>query len=216
MKIALIGATGNVGSAVLDELLSRGHEVIALQRDPSKVAARENLRVVQADVSDAANVEAAVQGTDMVVSAFNAGWTNPNLYNDFMKGARAITQGTKKAGVPRLLVVGGAGSLYDDQGNQIVDSPQFPPQIFPGANAARHTLDELKQETVLNWTFLSPPVGYTGSEQGERTGRYRLGGQHPLSTNDGPGQISSADLAVAIVDEVERDAHSRRQFTVAY
>lgn len=214
MKIALIGATGKVGSSVLDELLDRGHEVVALLRDPAKLTDRDGLTTVKADALDADQVADAVRGADMVVSAYNSGWTNPKIYDDFMKGSRSIISGTKAAGVARLLVVGGAGSLYDEAGMQLVDRPDFPAAYHAGASAARDVLTELRGETVLDWTFLSPPVAY-GSTEGVRTGSYRTGLEHPLDSNGGVGNISTPDLAVAIVDEVEAHAHSRKRFTVA-
>ena len=137
MQVALIGATGFVGAAVLKELLQRGHEVVALVRDPAKLAAQPRLKVVQADVLDAQQVQQAVAGSDAVLSAYNAGWTNPNIYDDFLRGSRAIVQGVKAAGVARYLVVGGAGSLYVAPGVQLVDTPEFPAFIKPGASAAR-------------------------------------------------------------------------------
>lgn len=216
MKIALIGGTGNVGRALLDELLGRGHQVVALQRNPEKLSPRHGLTVLQADAQDAGQVAAAVKGADMVVSAYNAGWTNPNIYADYIKGARAITQGTKDAGVSRLLVVGGAGSLLDEKGGQLVDHPDFPRAYYDGANAAREALRDLQTETALNWTFLSPPVGFGAPGNDARTGHYQTGSDHPLSTNGGVGTISAADLAVAVVDEVEANAHSRKRFTVAH
>lgn len=131
MKVALIGATGFVGSAVLKELLQRGHEVVALVRDPARLAAQPHLHAVQADVLDAAAVQRAVAGADAVVSAYNAGWGNPDIYEDFMRGSRAIVAGTKAAGVKRYLVVGGAGSLYIAPGRQLVDRPGPAPAHRP-------------------------------------------------------------------------------------
>ena len=160
MQVALIGATGFVGAAVLNELLERGHQVVALVRDPAKLAARAGLRVVQADVMDAQAVQQAVQGSDAVLSAYNAGWSNPNIYDDFMRGSRAIVQGVKAAGVQRYLVVGGAGSLFVAPGVQLVDTPEFPAFIKPGARAARDMFTELQQESSLSWTLLSPAVGF--------------------------------------------------------
>lgn len=219
MKVALIGATGLVGAAVLKELLARGHEVKALVRQPQKLADQPHLSVVKADVLNAAEVQAAVAGTDAVISAYNAGWTNPNIYADFMQGSRAIVQGTEAAGVKRYLVVGGAGSLYIN-GQQVVDSPDFPAAIKPGATAARDMLTELQNGCALDWTLLSPPIGFHGGSPAQakgRTGQYRSGKDEPLMQADGqPGDISAADLAVALVDALEQHLHAGARFTVAY
>lgn len=216
MKVALIGATGFVGNALLEELLARGHDVTALVRNPDKLAARPNLHVIKTDVQDAAQVQAAVAGNDAVISAFNPGWANPDIYQDFMSGTRAIVAGTKAAGVKRYIVIGGAGSLYAPDGTQLVDSPNFPAAIYPGASAARDGLTELKQESALDWTQLSPPVAFHAGGPSERTGKYRVGGDTPLNTGDGPGTISAADLALAVVDELEAPKHVGERFTVAW
>ena len=214
MKIALIGATGFVGSAVLTELLSRGHAVTALARHPGKLAAQAGLQVVQADVSDAAQVAAAVAGHDAVVSAYNPGWGEPDIQRLFGLGYEAILAGTKQAGVQRLLAVGGAGSLEVAPGLQLVDTPEFPAEWKAGALAARDLLTHLRTETALDWTFVSPPIALA---PGERTGQYRVGGDQLLpGTGDAPAGISVADLAVAIVDEVQTPRHTRQRFTVAH
>ena len=219
MQVALIGATGFVGAAVLKELLQRGHNVVALVRDPAKLSAQPHLKVVQADVLDAAQVQSAVAGSDAVLSAYNAGWTNPHIYDDFMRGSRAIVQGVKAAGVKRYLVVGGAGSLYVN-GQQLVDAPDFPAAIKPGASAARDMYTELQKENTLDWTLLSPAVGFHGGSAAQskgRTGQYRTGQDAPLMQADGqPGDISVQDLAVALVDALEQHNHSQSRFTVAY
>ena len=219
MQVALIGATGFVGVAVLKELLQRGHEVVALARQPEKIAAQPHLRVVQADVLDAAAVQKAVAGSAAVLSAYNAGWINPNIYDDFMRGSRAIVQGLKAAGIQRYLVVGGAGSLVVN-GQQLVDSPEFPAAIKPGASAARDMFTELQRETTLDWTLLSPPVGFHGGSAAQaqgRTGQYRSGHDAPLMQADGqPGDISVQDLAVALVDALEKNEHRQARFTVGY
>jgi putative NADH-flavin reductase len=216
MKIALIGATGFVGAAVLQELLQRGHQVTALARNPAKLGTRPGLRVVPADVQDERQVASAVEGHDAVVSAYNPGWTAPDLYNEFLRGSRAILAGTKRSGVKRVLVVGGAGSLFVAPGVQLVDTPEFtghvPPNIVPGAQAARDLLTELQGEAQLDWTFVSPAAML---KPGERTGRYRLGGDQLLKDGDAPAGISVQDLAVAIVDELEQPRHTRRRFTAA-
>lgn len=213
MNIALIGATGFVGSAVLNELLQRGHRVTVLARHPEKLAAREGLTVVRADAQDAAQVAQAVQGHDAVLSAYNPGWGLADIYEQFLRGSRAIMAGTKQAGVRRLLVVGGAGSLYVAPGVQLVDTPEFPAEWKQGALGARDALNEIHQEQALDWTFLSPPILL---QPGERTGQYRLGQDAPLMDGAQPGRISVADLAVALVDELESPRHVRQRFTVAY
>jgi len=216
MHIALIGASGFVGAPLLTELLARGHHVTALVRDPSKLPAHANLTARAADANDPAAVAAAVRGADAVVSAFNPGWNAPDLYDAFLRGSRAIEQGVEAAGVKRLLVVGGAGSLFVAPGVQLVDTPNFtdhvPPNIVPGAQAARDYLTALRANTTLDWTFLSPPAMLA---PGERTGRYRVGGDDLLMDGAAPAGITVADLAVAIVDEIEQPRHVRARFTVA-
>lgn len=213
MKIALIGATGFVGSAVLTELLSRGHAVAALARHPEKLAAQPRLTVVKADVADAAQVASALAGHDAVVSAYNPGWGEAEIHRLFTQGYDSILAGAKRAGVRRLLAVGGAGSLEVAPGVQLVDTPEFPAEWKQGALAARDLLTRLRGETGLDWIFLSPPIVLA---PGERTGRYRVGADQPLPGTGGqPAGISVADLAVAIADEIENPRHIRQRFTVA-
>lgn len=216
MKIALIGATGFVGTAVLAELLQRGHQVTAVTRHPQKLSPRPALAAVAADATDPAALAAAVRGHDAVVSAFNPGWSEPALYDLFMQGSAAIERGVEDSGVRRLLVVGGAGSLFVAPGVQLVDTPEFaghvPANVVPGAKAARDALNALRGNTRLEWTFLSPPASLT---PGERTGAYRVGGDDLLMDGDQPAGISVADLAVAVADEIEQPRHVRARFTVA-
>jgi putative NADH-flavin reductase len=212
MKIALIGGTGFVGSAVLEELLQRGHQVSALARDPGKYAQRGNLTAVKADALDARQVTQAVEGHDAVVSAYNPGWGNPDIHDVFLQGTRAILEGVKRSGVKRVLIVGGAGSLFVAPGVQLVDTPSFPAEWKQGALAAREALRLIQAETALDWSFVSPPVFLA---PGERTGAYRLGGDEVLMAGDKPAGMSVADLAVAITDEIETPRHVRRRFTVA-
>ena len=217
MKFAVIGATGYVGNAVVRELAARGHDVTAFARHTEKVFAAPNVRAVQADVHDAA-FAAQLAGFDAVVSAFNPGWTNPNIGRDFTAGYATILAAAKTAKVPYLLAVGGAGSLYVAPDVQLIDTPVFPQEIFDGANAARNLLRELQtQHADVNWAMISPPacLGADGGFSEERTGKYRLGGDKLLMAGDAPAGISVADLAVAIADDVERKAHLHRRFTAA-
>ena len=213
MNIALIGATGFVGSAILPELLARGHQVTVLARTPAKLAPQTGLRVMAADVLDATQVAQAVAGHDAVISAYNPGWGEPKIYELFLQGSQAIVSGVKQAGVKRLLVVGGAGSLFVAPGLQLVDTPQFPAEYKQGALAARELLNQLKAETALDWSFISPPIGLA---PGARTGKYRLGADDLLpGQGNQPAGISVPDLAVAIVDEMEQPRHVKRRFTAA-
>jgi putative NADH-flavin reductase len=213
MNIALIGGTGFVGSALLDELLARGHTVTALTRHPAKFATRSGLRVQQADVLDTAQVAAAVAGHDAVLSAYNPGWGDADIYRLFLAGYEAIIAGIRQAGGPRLLAVGGAGSLEVAPGVQLVDSPAFPAEWKQGALAARDLLTRLRGEVGLDWTLVSPPIALA---PGERTGQYRVGGDQLLpGAGEAPAGISVADLAVAVIDEIERPAHRGLRFTVA-
>lgn len=212
MKIALIGATGFVGSALLTELTSRGHQVTALARNPEQYPARDRVTVVKADALDASAVANAVRTHDAVISAYNPGWGEADIYKLFLQGTRAIIDGTKTAGVKRLLVVGGAGSLYVAPGVQLVDTPEFPETYKQGALAARDALNLVRNDNTLDWTFISPPALLA---PGERSGKFRIGGDQLLMDGDKPAAISVADLAVAIVDEIEQHKKSRQRFTVA-
>lgn len=214
MKVALIGGTGFVGTALLEELLRRGHQVTALARSPGKLAARPGLTVVTADALQSDQVAHAVEGHDAVISAYNPGWQEPRIHDVFLQGTRAIIEGVKRSGVKRLLVVGGAGSLYVAPGLQLVDTPQFPAEWKQGALAAREALNQIRNETSLDWTFVSPAVMLV---PGERRGGFRIGGDEVLMDASGqPASISVADLAVAMVDEVETPRHIQRRFTAAY
>ncbi len=216
MQFAVIGATGYVGNAVVKELAARGHQVVAFARNTGKVFQADNVRAVAADVHAPGFAE-QLKGFDAVVSAFNPGWTNPNIGTDYTRGYDAILAAAQTAQVPYLLAVGGAGSLYVAPGVQVVDTPDFPKEIYDGANAARHLLAKLQNRRDVNWAFVSPPARL-GAEAGfseARTGQYRLGQNDLLMEGDAPAGISVADLAVAIADDVEQKAHLHQRFTVA-
>ncbi|GJH40018.1 3-beta hydroxysteroid dehydrogenase [Capnocytophaga sp. HP1101] len=216
MKIVVIGATGLVGDATVKELSSRGHEVIAVARNVEKVFSAPNVKAVATDVHSPAFAE-TLKGCDAVVSAFNAGWTNPNLAEDFTKGYQAILKASKEAQVPYLLVVGGAGSLYIAPGVQLVDTPEFPKEVYPGANAARVLLNELKPRRDVNWAFFSPAAMFAVAPLTfEKTGKYRIGKDDVLTNADGsPANISVPDLAIVLADVTEQKAHLFERFTAA-
>lgn len=217
MKLAIIGASGFVGSVVTREALDRGHQVTALARNPEKITAKgDKLNVVEADVFNEADLVEALRGHDAVINAYNPGWTNPNIYADFIKGFKAIQQAVKKSGVKRLFIIGGGGSLYVAPDTQLVDTPQFPEEYKAGAQALRDYLNDIKKETELEWTFLSPAIEMHQGTSGERKGAYRKGLENPVFNEAGRSIISVEDLAVAILDEIERPQHIRERFTVAY
>ncbi|MDU8924948.1 NAD(P)H-binding protein [Pasteurellaceae bacterium LIM206] len=213
MKIAIIGATGTVGRGVVAEAAARCHQVTAFARNVEKVAQADNVKAVAFDVNSAGLAD-QLKGFDAVVSAFNGGWTNPNAGADFAKGAKAITEAAKQANVPYLLVVGGAGSLYVAPNVQLIDTPEFPKEIYDGANAARNWLKDLQPRRDVNWAFICPPAAFLG-DINTRSGQYRTGKDDVLFTGDQPANISLPDLACAIVDDVERKGHLFSRFTVA-
>lgn len=213
MKLALIGASGFVGAAVLQEALDRGHQVTGIVRNPQKLPRHAALDAVTGDVHDANALAGLLAGHDAVVHAFNPGWGNADIRSLFIQGTRAICAASKRAGVQRLLVVGGAGSLYVAPGLQLIDTPDFPAAYKEGAEGARQALDLLRADAELDWSFISPPAHL---HPGERSGQFRIGGDHLLMKGSEPADISVADLAVAIVDELEHPAHIHQRFTVGY
>ena len=216
MKLALIGASGFVGSAILKEVIERGHLVTALARHPEAIRQHPLVTAQKVSALVVDEVAEAIKGHDVVISAYNAGWSNPNLYPEFLAGSIAIQQAVKKAGLKRLLVVGGAGSLYVADGVQLVDTPEFPAEWKPGALAARDYLNILKEERDLDWTFLSPAIEMNPGSSGVKQGQYRTGLDSPVFNKEGRSIISVEDLAVAIADEIEQPKHIRQRFTVAY
>lgn len=212
MHVALIGASGFIGSAVLNELLARGHRVTALVAHPEKLAPRPSLQVLGVDVANTTALARYLLGHEAVISAFS-GHATSDVYGTYLTGIRSIIAATRQADVARLLVVGGAGSLEVAPGVQVVDTPEFPAQWKQSALGAREALHLLRGETVLNWTMLSPSAIIS---PGQRTGKFRLGGDQLLIDAAGQSTISLEDYAVAMVDELERPAHPRRRFTVGY
>jgi putative NADH-flavin reductase len=214
MKIGLIGATGFVGKAVLRELLDRNHDVTGISRHPERLGFRHpGLRSKAGDMLDEAQVVLFMKGQDVVISAYNAGWTNPQIYEECLRGWSTIQSGIKKAGVKRFLIVGGAGSLEVAPGLQLLDTPEFPAQFRAGALAAREYLEILKKEKELDWTYVSPAIQLV---PGSRKGVYRTALDNPVYNSEGKSIISVEDLAVAIADEVEKPKHTHQRFTVGY
>lgn len=214
MRIALIGATGYVGSALLHEAMKRGHAVTAIVRDPSKLAVlHPGLTIKKGDILREQELNPLVTGQDLLLSAYNAGWKNPNLYEDFLAGYRAILAAARLLKSKRVIAIGGAGSLEIEPGHQLVDSPDFPEAWKTGALAARELLNRLRQEKDLQWTFVSPPIQL---EPGEPAGRYRIGGDEVLADAQGVSRITLSDFAAAVLDEAEKPRHLQRRFTVAY
>ncbi|HSV51608.1 MAG TPA: NAD(P)-dependent oxidoreductase [Burkholderiaceae bacterium] len=212
MNIALIGASGFIGSALRKEALARGHQVTALVTNPQKLEPAANLKVVKTDVNDITALTTQLRGHDAVLSAFS-GHAQADTLAYYLSGFRAIVTATKEAGVPRLLVVGGAGSLEVAPGVQLLDTPQFPEIYKPTAEGARQALALLREEAMLDWTLLSPSAVIA---PGERTGQFRLGTDQLLANAQGESRISVEDYAAAMIDELEKPAHSRRRFTVGY
>ncbi|WP_297839229.1 NAD(P)-dependent oxidoreductase [Pseudomonas sp.] len=202
-KIAIIGATGRAGSQLLEEALRRGHSVTAIARDASSLAGRAGIVAKNLDVNDAQAYADAVAGHDVVISATHFSTVS----------AATTIEPVKQAGVPRLLVVGGAGSLFVAPGVRVIDTPDFPAEYKTEASAGAVFLDELKKEKSLNWTFLSPSALFI---EGPRTGVFRLGLDSLLVDTNGHSSISFADFAIAMIDEIEQPAHSRQRFTVGY
>ncbi|MGK8661947.1 NAD(P)-dependent oxidoreductase [Serratia marcescens] len=213
MKVAIIGATGFVGRRVVDEALARGIQVTAIARQKKELPEHANLTVALGDVADTAWLARQLRGQDAVISAYNPGWGEDNLYDKTTRGAQQILTAVEQAGVKRLLVVGGAGSLEVAPGVELVDTPQFPENIRPGAQAVRDLRNKLRNESALDWTYLSPAALL---EPGKRTGQFRLGTTQLLMNGEAPASISVEDLAVAIVDEIEKPQFIRAQFTAAY
>ncbi|WJR76223.1 NAD(P)-dependent oxidoreductase [Bradyrhizobium sp. NP1] len=203
MKIAVIGASGQAGSRITAELARRGHTVTAIARHPENIAALPHVTAVAGDAQDRAGLTRLLAGQDVAVSSVRFLDSDPER----------LIGAVRDAGVGRYLVVGGAGSLEVAPGVRLVTTADFPAAYKPEAEKGAAFLDRLAQEKELNWSFLSPSALFT---VGDRTGRFRLGGDRLLTDPDGKSWISFEDFAVALADEIERPAHVRQRFTVGY
>jgi len=217
MHIAIIGASGFVGTKLVNEAIRRDHEITAICRHPEKIELdHEQVKAQKGDVFNPNELVNKLEGHDAVISAYNPGWEDPEIYDHYLEGCKVLQKAVKQSGVNRFLVVGGAGSLEIAPGEQLIDTPDFPEEYKEGAKAARDYLDILSEEDDLDWTFLSPAIlMHPGIDTG-RTGTYRIGTDQPVFDANGESKISAEDLAVALLDELENADFIQQRFTVAY
>lgn len=214
-KVVLIGATGFVGSILLNELLNRGHQVTAIVRNAAKVIVHNNnLTVAEADVTDSLTIKNLCLGKDAVISAYSPGWTSPDIYNETLRIYPLILNTVKASGVKRLQIVGGAGTLFCAPGLRVVDSGVIPAEIMGGVKSlGEFYLNTLMNEKEIDWVFFSPAGTL---EPGERTGKFRLGKDDLIVDEKGYSHISVQDYAMAMVDELEQENHHKERFTIGY
>lgn len=214
-NVLLIGATGFVGSAVLNELVSRGHKVTAVARNVEKVAKSELVDVVKEDVANVDAIAKLAEGKDAIISAYNPGWTNPDIATLISENYPKILSAAKKSGVERLLIVGGAGTLFCAPGLRVVDSGAIPEEIMGGVRPlGDFYLNTLMNENDIDWVFFSPAGVF--DQQGKKTGNYRLGKDDLIVDTEGNSHISVQDYADAMVNELEKPAHHKERFTIGY
>lgn len=214
-NVLLIGATGFVGSAVLNELVSRGHKVTAVARNVEKVAKSELLDVVKEDVANVDAIAKLAEGKDAIISAYNPGWTNPDIATLISENYPKILSAAKKSGVKRLLIVGGAGTLFCAPGLRVVDSGAIPEEIMGGVRPlGDFYLNTLMNENDIDWVFFSPAGVF--DQQGKKTGNYRLGKDNLTVDAEGNSHISVQDYADAMVNELEKPSHHKERFTIGY
>jgi putative NADH-flavin reductase len=213
MKLLVFGASGAIGSAITAELLERGHTVTAATRSGTPIG-DVAVQVVKGDAADPASVARLAHGQDGVVSAIGPRRGQAENEEDSLLGAaRGLTEGLRQAGVRRLVIVGGAGSLEVAPGQRLVDTPGFPAGWKPTALAHARALDVFREVDDLDWTYVSPAAEIG---PGERTGKFRIGGDQLVVDDAGDSRISIPDYAIAIADEIERGEAIRRRITVAY
>lgn len=213
MKVAIIGASGFIGSAILQEALDRGHQVTAIVRNPDKITITSpQLTVKKADAANESELVPLLKGQDAVISAYS-GKGADDIIGAYQQSTNATLRALKQAGVKRLLYVGGAASLETAPGQYVIDSPHFPEEWKPIAKGTFEAFNIIKQEQDLDWTVLSPAAMI---QPGERTGKFRLGKDNLVVNDRGESTISSADYAVALIDELEQPKHIKQRFTLAY
>lgn len=214
-NVLLIGATGFVGSAVLNELVSRDHKVTAVARNVEKVEKSELVDVVKEDVANVDAIAKLAEGKDAIISAYNPGWTNSDIATLISENYPKILSAAKKSGVERLLIVGGAGTLFCAPGLRVVDSGAIPEEIMGGVRPlGDFYLNTLMNENDIDWVFFSPAGVF--DQQGKKTGNYRLGKDDLIVDAEGNSHISVQDYADAMVNELEKPAHHKERFTIGY
>lgn len=214
-NVLLIGATGFVGSAILNELVNRGHKVTAVVRHADKLPGKLGVEAVEADVADVDAIAKLAEGKDAVISAYNPGWTNPDIAQLIAENYPKILEAAKRSGVERLLIVGGAGTLFCAPGLRVVDSGAIPDEIMDGVRPlGDFYLNVLTKENDIDWIFFSPAGAF--DENSGRTGKFRLGKDDLIVDENGQSHISVEDYAVAMVDELEKGAHHKERFTIGY
>ena len=212
--IVVFGGTGYAGSAIVREALSRGHEVVAVARDTSKLDDAEHLTLAQGDAFDAGFVSDVTKGADVVVVSLHAvqsdGSELKDKFQHFVDAAEA-------AGA-RLGIVGGAGSmLVAEGGPALYDTPDFPDAFKGEAKSHGQILEALRAgDTSVDWFYVSPAAAFGGYNPGERRGTYRSSDDVLLADAEGNSDISGADYAIAVVDEIEQPKHHQARFGVAY
>lgn len=214
-NVVLIGATGFVGSAILNELIARGHQVTAVVRSADKLPKNDAVTAVEEDVAHVDAIVKLAAGKDAIISAYNPGWANPDIKSLIQVNYPKILEAAKKSGVGRLLIVGGAGTLFVKPGLRVVDSGAIPAEIMDGIRPlGDFYLNTLVNEDQIDWVFFSPAGAF--DEKGEKTGKFRLGKDDLIVDADGNSHISVQDYAVAMVDELEKPAHHKTRFTIGY
>lgn len=215
MKIAVIGATGFVGSQITNELVNRNHDVVGISRK-EQLSDKSNLQYAKVDVNDLNALTEVLSGVDVVVNAFSPLAENPNLLEDFMNGSKVIQQAVKNAGVSRFIIIGGGGSLLNENGQQIIDTLPADLPFIPKSKATGAYFEMIKEEKDLDWAYFSPALEMNPRITIGRTGKYRLGTDYPVMNEEGRNLLSVEDVAVVIADEVESPKHHQVRFTAGY
>ncbi|SIT46355.1 Conserved hypothethical protein, NAD(P)-binding protein [Paraburkholderia ribeironis] len=216
MKIVVLAAAGQAGRTILSELISRAHQVTAVARNPDKLP--KSINCVRDDLASVDRIAQIVAGADAVVSAFGPPKDDPRFFSDvnYTDQLASVTEreiaAVRKAGVPRLIMVGGAGSLWFSPGVRVLESGHWPKELVPIATSHTKAFAALRASDI-NWTYFSPPMLI---EPGVRTGKFRLGGDDLIVDEQGKNWVSFEDYAIALVDELEKPAHERARFTIGY